>query len=93
MAKLPSPSSPSHWETGEAVGGRRRPWDPTSQATAAAGEEGERGSGVQGFDSPSHLGLRCGEEAGQREQAAAAAALGGSGGGARKLGEKRHGAV
>ena len=66
-------------------------WDPTSQATAAAGDEGERGSGVQGFDSPSHLGLRRGEGAGQREQAAAA--LGGSGGGARELGEKRHGVV
>ena len=66
-------------------------WDPTSQATAAAGEEGERGSGVQGFDSPSHLGLRRGEEAGQREQLTAA--LGSSGGGARELGEKRHGVV
>ena len=66
-------------------------WDPTSQATASAGEEGERGSGVQGFDSPSHLGLRRGEEAGQREQAVAA--LGSSGDGARELGEKSHGAV
>jgi len=56
-----------------------------------AREEGERGSGVQGFDSPSHLGLRRGEEAWQREQAAAV--LGGSGGGARELGEKRHGVV
>jgi len=37
--------------------------------TAAAGEEGKRGSGVQGFDSPAHLGLRRGEEAGQRERA------------------------
>ena len=46
---------------------------------------------MQGFDSPSHLGLRRGEEAGQREQAALA--LGGSGGGARELGEKRHGVV
>ena len=35
--------------------------------TAAAGEEGKRGSGVHGFDSPSHLGLRRSEEAGQRE--------------------------
>ena len=57
----------------------------------AAGEEGERGSGVQGFDSPSHLGLKHGEETGQREQVAAA--LGGSGGCARELGEKRHGVV
>jgi len=52
MAKLPSPSSPSHWETGEAVGGRRRPWDPTSQATAAAGKRGKRRRGARGFDSP-----------------------------------------
>jgi len=58
---------------------------------AVAGEEGKRGSGVQGFASPSHLGLRRDEEAGQREQAVAA--LGGSGGGARELGEKRHGVV
>ena len=39
--------------------------------TAAAEEEGKRGSGVKGFDSPSHLGLRHGEEAGRRERAAA----------------------
>ena len=50
--------------------------------TAAAGEEGKRGSGVQGFDSPSHLGLRRGEEAGRRERAAAALMVRGWGAGA-----------
>jgi len=50
--------------------------------TAAAGEEGKRGSGVQGFDSPAHLGLRRGEEAGQRERVAAALMARGGGAGA-----------
>ena len=50
--------------------------------TAAAGEEGERGSGVQGFDSPFHLGMRRGEEAGRRERAATALMVRGRGAGA-----------
>ena len=64
---------------------------PRPGGATAAGVEGERGSGVRGINSPAHLGLGRGEEAGQREQAAAA--LGGSGGGARELGENRHGVV
>ena len=43
------------------------------------------------FDPPAHLGLRRGEEAGQREQAAAALAA--CGGGAGSLGEERAVAV
>ena len=54
---------------------------PRPGGATAAGVEGERGSGVRGFNSPAHLGLERDEEAGQQEQAAAA--LGGSGGGAR----------
>ena len=53
MAKLPSPSSPSHWETGEAAGGCRRPWNPTSQATTAAGER-VNGGGEPGGSIPPH---------------------------------------
>ena len=52
--------------------------------TAAAGEERKRGSGMQGFDSPSHLGLRHGEEAGRRERAAAALVARGGGASARE---------
>ena len=43
------------------------------------------------FDSPSHLGLKHGEEVGQREQAAAALAV--CGGGTGSLGEERAVAV
>jgi len=48
------------------------------------GGKGQRGAGVR---FPSHLVLRRGEEAGQREQAAAALAV--CGGGAGSLGEER----
>ena len=53
--------------------------------------EGKRVSGVWRFDSPTYLGLRRGEEAGQRKQAAAALAT--CGGGAGSLGEERAVAV
>ena len=43
---------------------------PRPGGATAAGVEGERGSGVRGFNSPAHLGLGRGEEAGQQEQAA-----------------------
>ena len=45
----------------------RRPW-----ASGRGGEEGERGSGVRGIDSPAHLGSGRGEGAGRRGPAAAA---------------------
>ena len=78
-----SPSSSSFLlnRAGEGESGAPAAMGPRPGGATAAGVEGERGSGVRGFNSPAHLGLGHGEEAGQQEQAAAA--LGGSGGGAR----------
>ena len=80
MAKLPSPSSPSHWETGEerrlAGGGPiRARW-----TWAAAGGEGERGRVASWRGSRPHLGLGWRAEAGRRGSAAASG--NGCGGGA-----------
>ena len=87
----PSSSSflPNRAEEGDQR--RRRPWARGLGARRRPEWRGERGSGVRGFNSPAHLGMGRGEEAGQREQAAKA--LGSSGGGARELGENRHGVV
>ena len=78
-----SPSSSSFLpnRAGEGESGAPAAMGPRPGGAVAAGVEGERGSEVRGFNSPAHLGLGRGEEAGQQEQAAAA--LGGSGGGAR----------
>ena len=47
MGKLPfSFLSPAQNRGG--VGGPRRPWDPTAQATAAAGKRGKRRRGARG---------------------------------------------
>ena len=57
-------------ETEEAaIGHRRRPIRPF-WATAAAGNEGERGREVRGCDSRPYLGLGWRAEAGRRERAA-----------------------
>jgi len=71
MAKLPSPSSPSHRETGEAglAGGGL---GPAAQGARAAGIVGKRGGGMWGIDSPTHLGPGRSEEAGRRGPVAAA---------------------
>ena len=69
-----SPSSSSFLpnRAGEGESGAPAAMGPRPGGAAAAGVEGERGSGVRGFNSPAHLGLGCGEEVGQQEQAAAA---------------------
>ena len=86
MAKLPSPSSPSHWETGE---GGRSPAAALGRwlrALGRPGSWGKRGGGMWGIDPPTHLGPGRSEEAGRRGPAAAARA---GGGGATGAGRRR----
>ena len=66
------------------VGERRRPWDPASQATAAAGKRGKRKRGARGSDSPTYPEQRWLVEMGQR--GLAGGGRNGYGGGAARLG-------